>query len=72
MGKVRIVERTCVDLGKVFVIQQRHFLFKWWWVDAWVNIGVDCICTFDTLEEANKNICYFNGTRIVDKVVKPI
>lgn len=23
-----------------FTIQQRHFLFFWWWVDAWVNNDV--------------------------------
>ena len=35
--KVRIIKRIMPDGRVEFTIQQRHFLFFWWWVDAWVN-----------------------------------
>ena len=52
--KARIVKKTNVDGRVVFVIQQRHFLFRWWWVDAWVNHSVYTTDSFSTLEEAKK------------------
>ncbi len=68
--KVRIVERTNVDGRKEYVIQQKHFLFRWWWVDAWINSScTSCKDYFDSLEEANKNLCYFNGSKPIDVVV---
>jgi len=72
--KARIVERTHPDGTVTFVIQQRHFLFRWSWVDAWSNIlcGAACQDAFPTLGEAQRHICYFDGTRIKDKVVAGI
>jgi hypothetical protein len=35
--KVRIIERTMPDGMVEFTIQQKHFLFFWWWVDAWIS-----------------------------------
>jgi len=72
MRKVRIVERTGPDGRIRFVIQQKHFLFRWWWVDAWINSSSGAYCTdsFDTLEEAKENICYFDGTKTIDRVVE--
>lgn len=69
--KTRIVERTSVDGTKSYVIQQKHFLFRWWWVDAWINSisGASCNDTFNTLEEVKQNLCYFDGTKAIDKVV---
>lgn len=72
MAKVRIVKRT-TPLGRVsFVIQQKHFLFRWWWVDAWVNsmLGASCRDSFDTLEEARKYLPLFDGTKIKDEVIQ--
>jgi len=69
--KTRIVERTGVD-GKVsYVIQQRHFLFRWFWVDAWINCscGADCKDYFASLIEAEESLCYFDGSVPVNKVV---
>jgi len=69
--KVRIIERTLPN-GKIkYVIQQKHFLFRNW-VDAWINSwnGADCQDSFSTLEEAKNNLCYFDGTKCIDKVVK--
>ena len=69
--KVRIVERTNVNGRIEYVIQQKHFLFKWQWVDAWVNsiAGAACRDSFDTLAEAELNLCYFDGSTCKDKVV---
>ena len=72
--KARIVERTAPNGEKTWVIQQKHFLFRWWWVDAWMNssCGASCNSTFYSLEEAEKNLCFFDGTKTVDKVVKEV
>lgn len=71
MAKCRIIERTNVDGRISYVIQQRHFLFRWWWVDAWINSddGAACKDSFSTLEEAQKNLCYFDGCKCVERVV---
>lgn len=65
MAKCRTIERTNVDGRKEFVIQQKHFLFSWLWVDAWVNSsdGASCISSFSTFEEAQENLCYFDGSK---------
>jgi hypothetical protein len=69
--KARIVERTSPDGEKSYVIQQRNFLFRWRWVDAWINsfCGAACRDSWPTLEEAKNNLCYFDGTPVVDRVV---
>ena len=69
MSKVRIIERTNVDGRIDYVIQERHFLFRLWWVDAWVNHDVSTTDTFSSLEEAKKNLCYFDGSKPICKVV---
>lgn len=70
--KSRIIERTNVDGTKTYVIQQKHFLFKWIWVDAWINsiCGAACTDSFPTLKEAQKNICYFDGSKTIDRVIE--
>jgi hypothetical protein len=71
MKKVRIIERTMPGGRVEFTIQQRHFLFFWWWVDGWINsfVGAICMDSFSTLEEAKKYLCYFDGTKCQQKVV---
>lgn len=71
MTKCRIVKRVCVDERVKYVIQQKHFLFRWWWVDAWINssMGAACRDDFDTLEEAKKNLCYFDDSSHTDTVI---
>jgi hypothetical protein len=55
--------------GRVkFTIQQKHFLFFWWWVDAWVNNDVSTVDSFSTLEEAKKELCWFDGTKIKQEI----
>ena len=68
MKKVRIVKRTNVDGVITYIIQQKHFIFRWWWVDAWVNNAVDTKCEFSSLEEAKRQLCYFNGSKAVIEV----
>ena len=68
--KARIVKKTNVDGRVEFVIQQRHFLFRWWWVDAWMNRDVYTIDSFSTLEEAKKNLCYFDGSKVKQEIVE--
>ena len=66
--KTRIVKRIGPDKRISYVIQQKHFLFRWWWVDAWVNssVGAACQDSFSTLKEAQANLCYFDGTPTID------
>ena len=72
MSKVRIVKRTHADGRIDFVIQQKHFLFRWWWVDAWINSSAGAACQdyFGTLDEAERNLCYFDGSTSKDEIVK--
>jgi hypothetical protein len=44
-------------------------LYFWRWVDAWVNNDVSTRDTFSSLEEAQKNLCYFDGTKCVEKII---
>jgi hypothetical protein len=69
--KTRIIERTGPSGRVSYVIQQPHFLFRWWWVDAWINsmCGANCQDSFDTMEEAKANLCYFDGTPTVEVIV---
>lgn len=69
--RVRIIERIYPDGQKKFIIQQKHFLFKWWWVDAWINSlsGAWCTDDFATLKEAKENLCYFDGSSAKERVV---
>ena len=69
--KTRIIKRTGPSGNVRYVIQQKHFLFRWWWVDAWVNSidGAWCTDDFATLEEAEANLCYFDGTKCKEEVV---
>ena len=62
--KTRIIERISPDGSKSYVIQQKHFLFRWMWVNAWINssCGADCRDEWSSLKEAQENMCYFDGT----------
>jgi len=68
--KARIIERTLPSGMIQYVIQQRHFLFRWWWVDARVNSSyVGCCDTWYTIEEARRHLCRFDGTKTTEKVI---
>lgn len=68
--KARIVKRTDPTGNESFVIQQKHFLFRWLWVDAWVNslAGAACRDCYPTLEAAKEHLPYFDGTPWIDEV----
>lgn len=68
--KARIIKRTLVDGQVRYVIQQKHFLFRWWWVDAEDNYGGWVNDEFYNLEDAQRNLCYFDGTRVKEEVVE--
>lgn len=71
MAKCRIIKRTNPDGRIHYVIQQKHDLFRWWWVDGWINSlsGASCRDSWDTLDEAKKNLCYFDGSKVKEEVV---
>ena len=72
MRKVRIIERIHPDGHIKYTIQQKHFLFRWSWVDAWINSGCGASCqdSFDSFKEATENLCYFDGSECKEKVIK--
>jgi hypothetical protein len=72
MKKCRIIERIRLDGRIVYTIQQKHYIFFWEWVDGWLNSwdGAACTDTFNTLEEAQKNLCYFDGSKCKEKVIQ--
>jgi len=69
--KTRIVKRTHVDNKVTYVIQQ-----KCWYSFGWIDAGLDnalgnySIDYFSTIEEAEKNLCYFDDSKHTDVVVK--
>ena len=72
--KCRIIERTYPDGkdGRVkYVIQQKHSLLRWMWVDAWENSldGAYCQDDFDTLGEAKKYLYRFDGTKCKERIL---
>ena len=71
MRRTRIVKRTNPGGCISYVIQQKHDLFWWWWVDAWINswCGASCVDYFDTLKDAERNLCYFDGTKTLEEII---
>jgi hypothetical protein len=71
MTKARIIKRTHPSGRVEYVIQQRHWLFRRWWVDASVNssAGSSCLYSFSTLDQAKLNLWQFDGSKPVDQVV---
>ena len=80
MIKCRIIKRINPFPGKsrlffngpvTYVIQQKHFLFRWRWVDANVNalLGPENFDEFNTLKEAKENLCRFDGSRCTEEVI---
>lgn len=68
--EIRIIKRINLDKTIDYIIQKKLF---WWWYKCSLCIGTchgsfqkDC---FDSLEEAQKNLCYFDGSKCKEKVV---
>ncbi len=68
--KARIAKLTYPDGTIAYQIQQRHFLFRWIWVGVSWKYEY-CNDRFDTLEEAQKNLCWYDGTKTKEEVVFP-
>lgn len=73
MKKIRIIKRTSVDGFEHWIIQKKHFF---WWFDAdssniyrFSNQYIPRTNWYKSLEEAKKNLCYFDGSRPKDEVV---
>ena len=58
--KTRIIKRVWVNWDITYVIQRK---ILWFWVDCWSNYLLE---SYDTLEEAKKNICYYDWTKNKD------
>lgn len=78
MRECRIVKVTSVDGRVKYVIERRHWLFRWMWqymaFKTNKKIGptpFDYLYkgTYDTIEEAKENLCRFDGTKIIEEVV---
>jgi hypothetical protein len=67
MKKARIIERTQPDGCIKYVIQQKHFIFRWLWVDVHINWEY-CQDSFGLFEEAKGHLPYFDGTKNKDKI----
>ena len=68
--KARIIKRTCPGARETFVIQQKHFLFRWWWVDAWVNSpDPGATSSFGSLKEAQDNLWEYDGSKCKEEIV---
>lgn len=69
--KTRIVEITLRNGKTVYQIQQKHFLFRWMWVGVGCNSwDIYIQDTYPTFEEADKNLCWHDGTKNKIKVIK--
>lgn len=68
--KTRIVQRTD-PTGKItFEIQRPHKLFRWRWIDAWIDFGPSFNSSFRTYEEALENLWVFDGSQSKDLEIK--
>jgi hypothetical protein len=68
--KVRIIKKEDVTRGNTYyVIQKRHWLARWIWIDA----GRDSMYTddyYDTLEDAEANIQHYLPPKFNIEVIK--
>lgn len=69
MKKYRIVERSFKNGEKKYVIQKKHFLFRYW-EDLWLSDGdASVVDQFSTLDEAKKMLNTYTNKKIKDGVV---
>lgn len=73
MKKIRIIKRSYPSGMIKYVIQVKHFLFRWWWVDAGITSwDVYCTDNFDTLKEAEYYLYMFDGSKSKEEIIKQI
>ena len=70
--QLRIIERIGVDGRYSYVIQQKHWLFPSWWVDACMNSWdfAGCQDTFRNLDDAKAHLCYFDESKPTETVIE--
>lgn len=69
--KSRIVEISYPSGAVAYQIQQRHFLFFWWWVPAWMNSGDPYVQdTFKNLDDAKSTLALYNGPKKRTRVIE--
>ena len=73
MCKARIIKRTsCVGYVN-YVIQQKHPIFWWKWIDGYRSSNSQSstcpFIYFESLENAIKDLHYFDGSFPIDEVV---
>ena len=67
--KARIIERTFPD-GKIKYYIQKKCLWWWYEIFTWdAEYDMHFTISFDTLEKAQKNLCYYNVTKCIDKII---
>lgn len=60
MAKARIIRRK-LPAHDIFVIQMKHPIYIWKWVDAWIVLGESVKDYFDTLGEAQEKLELFKN-----------
>lgn len=73
LKKSRIIKMTYQDGTVQYQIQQRHFLFRWMWVAAWVNSWMGASApsdTFSTLDEAIEGLTAYENPLVSEEVVQ--
>lgn len=65
--KARIIERIFQDGRKQYVIQQRDIWTLWQWADVYFSRYEQA--SFDSLEEAEAIFCFFDESKIQEKVI---
>jgi hypothetical protein len=68
--KARIIERIFQNGKKQYVIQQQEIWTLWQWADVYFNQYYQA--SYDSLEEAEKNFCFCDGSKIQEKVILEI
>lgn len=68
MNNIRIVERTNLGGILTYVVQERHFLLKFLWVDASINYE-NARDTFNTYQDAENYIKTRINGKVPDRVV---
>lgn len=72
MKSCRVIKRKYAKHKEIYVIQQRHPVLFWKWVDAYKRIPITIPNAFLTLPEALKQLPHFQEKPIKEHIVKDI
>jgi len=69
-SRLRIIKRTKPNGSIVYVVQKNHFIFRRYWYDFFTYSGqVWNDDEYNSLEEAEKDLIYFDGSKSTDEVI---